>query len=180
MILKHSKTYQSKRYREQCPTHKKVTTVQALLMDSIYSIYVLMNLLKICFLSSLTCLTLYKLRLKKWFSFLWPCLISPGHQAKKKRCMTPLCVSSVSQFLRNPTKLQRNVFSWTIQSLSASLPLFHPQDKVKQFHQCNPSMCRRQRNICVTLSAVNKHGSEVLPGYKQRHGQRHWEEVILA
>lgn len=44
--------------------------------------------------------------------------------SSRKRCLTPLCVSSVLQFLRNPTKLQRNVFSWTIRSQSVSLFLF--------------------------------------------------------
>lgn len=36
----------------------------------------------------------------------------------RKKVHDSLCVSSVFQFLRNPTKLQRNVFSWTIQPLS--------------------------------------------------------------
>lgn len=49
-----------------------------------------------------------------------------------------------------------------------SLPSFHALDKVKQSPQCYPSMHQHQRNICVTLSAVNKHGSEVLTRYKQK------------
>lgn len=79
------------------------------------------------------------------------------------------------KFLRKPHKNCRGMSFHELLILfffafPCSLPLlsFHALDKVKQSPQCYPSMHQHQRNICVTLSAVNKHGSEVLTGYKQK------------
>lgn len=77
-------------------------------------------LLRICSLSRLTNFLTY---LKSTFIFLFYFFISPGHWAPKKVHEAPLCIQCFS-VLRNCTKLQRNVFSWTIQSQSVSLFLF--------------------------------------------------------